>query len=49
MEAMGGHGEYVDSEARLGDALARALDSGLPAVVQVKVPSVEAPYVAYHS
>ncbi|MDE0368851.1 MAG: thiamine pyrophosphate-binding protein [bacterium] len=49
MEAMGGHGEYVDDEADLGHALRRAMESGLPAVVQVKVPSVEAPYVAYHS
>jgi len=48
-EAMGGHGEYVDDEAEFGDALTRALRSGLPAVVQVKVPSVEAPYVEYHS
>ena len=49
VEAMGGHGEYVDDEADLGDALTRALGSGVPAVVQVKVPSVEAPYVEYHS
>ncbi|MYF84290.1 MAG: thiamine pyrophosphate-binding protein [Acidimicrobiia bacterium] len=49
MRAMGGHGEYVDEEADLGGALRRALESGLPAVVQVKVPSVEAPYVEYHS
>ena len=48
-EAMGGHGEYVDDEVGLGDALQRALDSGVPAVVQVKVPSVESPYVRYHS
>ena len=47
--AMGGHGEYVEQEADLGEALNRALASGVPAVVQVKVPSVEAPYVAYHS
>ena len=49
VEAMGGHGEYVEGEADLGDALTRALESGVPAVVQVKVPSVEAPYVEYHS
>ena len=49
MEAMGGHGEYVEDEADLGGAMDRALESGLPAVVQVKVPSVEAPYVEYHS
>ena len=48
-EAMGGHGEYVDDESDLAGALDRALASGVPAVVQVKVPSVEAPYVAYHS
>ena len=48
-EAMGGHGEFVDNENDLPDALARALESGLPAVVQVAVPGVEAPYVAYHS
>ena len=49
MEAMGGHGEYVDDEADLDAALTSALESGVPAVVQVKVPSVEAPYVEYHS
>ena len=49
VEAMGGHGEYVDDEPDLGDALTRALESGLAAVVQVKVPSVEAPYVEYRS
>ena len=49
VEAIGGHGEYVDDEADLADALDRAIASRLPAMVQVKVPSVEAPYVAYHS
>ena len=49
VKAMGGHGEYVDDESDLGGALDRALESGVPAVVQVKVPSVEAPYVEYHS
>ena len=48
-EAIGGHGEYVEDEADLPRALDRVLGSGVPAVVQVKVPSVEAPYVAYHS
>ena len=49
MEAMGGHGEYVENETDLGDALDRAARSEVAAVVQVKVPSVEAPYVEYHS
>ena len=49
VEALGGHGEYVDDERDLADALERAIASGVPAVVQVKVPSIEAPYVAYHS
>ena len=49
MEAMGGHGAYVEDEADLADALHRAVESGVAAVVQVRVPSVEAPYVAYHS
>ena len=49
MEALGGHGEYVEDEASIGAALQRAVESGVAAVVQVKVPSVEAPYVAYHS
>ena len=49
MEAMGGHGEFVEDEADLGGALERSLRSGVPAVVQVKVPSVESPYVNYHS
>lgn len=49
IEAIGGYGEYVDDEAKLGDAICSALESGVPAVVQVKVPSVESPYVRYHS
>ena len=49
MQAIGGHGEYVCKESELPGALQRAFGSGLPAVVQVKVPSIESPYVRYHA
>jgi len=35
VEAMGGHGEYVEKPDEIGPAIQRALDSGLPACVNV--------------
>jgi acetolactate synthase-1/2/3 large subunit len=35
VEAMGGHGEYVEKPEDIGPAIQRALDSGLPACVNV--------------
>jgi acetolactate synthase-1/2/3 large subunit len=35
IEAMGGHGEFVEKPEDIGPAIQRALDSGLPAVVNV--------------
>jgi acetolactate synthase-1/2/3 large subunit len=39
VEAMGGHGEYVEDPAQIGPAIQRALDSGKPALVNVKIGS----------
>ncbi len=36
-EAFGAHGEYVESDDQIGPAIARALASGKPAVIQVPV------------
>lgn len=41
--ALGGHGEYVDNVADLDAALARALDSEMPACVNVKLDGQAAP------
>ena len=35
VEGMGGHGEYVEHPDEIGPAIQRALDSGLPACVNV--------------
>ena len=48
-EAIGGYGEYVDDESGVIPALTRAFAANTPAVVQVKVRSVESPYIAFHS
>ncbi len=37
VEALGGHGEYVERPADLGPALARALAAGKPALVNIKI------------
>jgi len=37
VEALGGHGEYVEHPDEIGPALRRALDSGKPALVNVKI------------
>ena len=42
-EALGGHGELVSEPDQLEPALERALDSGLPACVNVAVEGVKAP------
>lgn len=39
VEAMGGHGEYVERPEDMGPAIARALASGKPACVNVKIGS----------
>ena len=41
--ALGGHGEFVPEPDQLEPALERALDSGLPACVNVAVEGVKAP------
>jgi Thiamine pyrophosphate-requiring enzymes [acetolactate synthase, pyruvate dehydrogenase (cytochrome), glyoxylate carboligase, phosphonopyruvate decarboxylase] len=43
MTAFGGYGEYVDRAEEIGPALRRALASGLPACVNVRVDP-ESPY-----
>ena len=43
VEALGGHGEWVPEPDQLEPALERALDSGLPACVNVVVEGVKAP------
>lgn len=46
MQAFGGHGEKVTEHGELGPAIARALESGLPAVINVFTdPGVESPRV----
>jgi acetolactate synthase-1/2/3 large subunit len=39
VEALGGHGEYVEDPAEIHPAIQRALDSGKPALVNVKIGS----------
>ena len=41
--ALGGHGEFVSEPDQLEPALERALDSGLPACVNVAIEGVKAP------
>jgi acetolactate synthase I/II/III large subunit len=42
-EALGGHGEHVERASDLPAALARAVASGKPAVVNVVIDGVAAP------
>ena len=42
-EALGGHGEYVEDPDELTPALRRAVESGLPACVNVIIDGVAAP------
>jgi acetolactate synthase-1/2/3 large subunit len=43
--AMGGHGEYVEHAAELPAALERAVDSGLPACVNIRLDGQPAPVI----
>lgn len=43
VEGLGGHGEYVTDPLDLDDALKRALDSGLPACINVRIEGLPAP------
>ena len=43
VEALGGHGEHVEEADELGPALARAVASGKPACVNVKLDGQPAP------
>lgn len=45
VQAMGGHGEYVEHEQELSGALERAAASGLPACVNVKLDGQAAPLI----
>ncbi len=45
---LGGHGEYVTEAAELDDALERALSSGLPACVNVRIKGLPAPTYKAH-
>jgi acetolactate synthase-1/2/3 large subunit len=45
VEALGGHGEYVTSSQQLAPALERALASGKPACINVRIEPVSAPIV----
>ena len=45
VDALGGHGEFVESAAELGPALERALVSGKPACINVMIERVPAPVV----
>ncbi len=45
VEALGGHGEFVETGAELGPALRRALDSGKPACINVMIERMAAPVV----
>jgi acetolactate synthase-1/2/3 large subunit len=45
VEALGGHGEHVEEPGELGPALARAVASGKPACVNVKLDGQAAPVV----
>ena len=44
-EALGGHGEFVETAAQLEPALARAFASGLPACVNVVIAGQPAPVI----
>jgi len=37
VEALGGHGEHVVSPTEIGPAIARAFESGKPALVNVEI------------
>ena len=37
VEALGGHGEYCERPEEIGPAIQRAIDSGKPALVNIKI------------
>jgi len=41
VEALGGHGEYVERPEHIRPALERALNAGKPALVNIKIGSSE--------
>jgi thiamine pyrophosphate-dependent acetolactate synthase large subunit-like protein len=41
--ALGGHGEFVDAIDQLPGAIARAMDGGKPAVINVMTQSIPSP------
>ena len=43
IEAMGGHGEYVEQPQEIGPAIKRATASGKPSLVNVVVKSLASP------
>jgi acetolactate synthase-1/2/3 large subunit len=45
VEALGGHGEYVERAADLPAAIERALSSGRPSCINVMIESVAAPAI----
>ena len=48
-EPLGCHGEYAEQPAELKPALRRALDSGKPAIVNVKMASETSPFIARYA
>lgn len=48
VQGLGGHGEYVTDPADLDAAIKRALDSGLPACVNVRIKGLSAPSGSEH-
>lgn len=48
VEGIGGHGEFVTSPSDLLPALRRALESGLPACVNVLIGSVTCPFIQWN-
>jgi acetolactate synthase-1/2/3 large subunit len=45
VEALGGHGEYVESAEDLAPAIERSLASGKPACINVQIESIAAPVI----
>lgn len=48
VEGLGGHGEYVTDPSELDAAVKRAIDSGLPACVNVRIEGLPAPSGSGH-
>jgi acetolactate synthase-1/2/3 large subunit len=46
VQGLGGHGEYVTDPADLDAAIKRAVDSGMPACVNVRIEGLPAPSVS---